>query len=221
MTFHVITIFPELIRSYASVSLLGRAQANKLIKVDAVNLRDFTTDRHRTVDDRAFGGGPGMVIRIEPVYRAVQSITSKIRGQKSKVRTVLLSARGKVFDQKAARRLARYRHLIFICGRYEGVDERVAKHLADEELSIGPYVLSGGELPALVVIEAVARHVKGVLGKHESLEEVKGSYPVYTRPEVFVPPGRRARWAVPKVLVRGNHAEIAAWRRRMGLKIAK
>lgn len=207
LRFDIITIFPKVFDSYLRESILGRAQKNKIIKINQVNLRDFTDDKHKTVDDKAYGGGPGMVIKIEPVYRAVQFLKSKTKNQKSKVRIILFSARGKKLDQKTVRRLSGYKHLILICGRYEGVDERVAKYIADEEISIGDYILSGGELPALVLIEAVSRHLPGVLGKQESLEEIKGSYPVYTRPEVF------KKWRVPGVLLSGNHRKIEAWRR--------
>jgi tRNA (guanine37-N1)-methyltransferase len=158
-----------------------------------------------------------MVMQVEPIFRAVAKVK---KGKKARV--ILFSTRGKTFDQKAARRLARYDNLIFIAGRYEGVDERVAAHLADEELSMGNFVLAGGELPALTVIEAVARHIPGVLGKSESLEEKKGSYPVYTRPAAFKPaspaggPGKGNAWKVPEVLQSGDHAKISKWRRERG-----
>lgn len=205
-TFHVITISPELIEGYVKGALLGRAQKKKLLAIKAVDLRDFARGRHAKVDDSPFGGGPGMVMQVEPIYRAVRAIKSKVKNKKLKVRTVLFSTRGAVFDQKVARRLARYCHLIFIAGRYEGVDERVAAHIADEEISMGDFVLAGGELPALTVIEAVARHVPGVVGKRESLEERKGSYPVYTRPPKFL------KWSVPPVLLSGDHKKISQWR---------
>ncbi|MFH1162292.1 MAG: tRNA (guanosine(37)-N1)-methyltransferase TrmD [Candidatus Jorgensenbacteria bacterium] len=238
ITFHIITIFPEAIETYLRASVLGRAEKRGILKFDLVNLRPFGLGKHHVVDNPPYGGGAGMVIKIEPVFRAVQFLRSKIsakggsavrlsspskssggKNQKSKrTRVILFSTRGKVFDQKAARRLARYDHLILVAGRYEGVDERVAKHVADEEISIGEFVLSGGELPALVVTEAVARHIPGVLGKQESLEEWKGSYPTYTKPEVFVPDSRRkgTAWRVPKVLLSGDHKNIAAWRQKMG-----
>ncbi len=166
-----------------------------------------------------------MVLQLAPIHRAVREAKSEERRakRKNKTRVILFSTRGKIFNAKEARRLSKYDHLIFICGRYEGVDERVAKYVADEELSIGDYVLSGGELPALVVIEAVSRFLPGFLGKGESLEEVKGSYPVYTRPEVFLPreerrgrseeKGKTRSWKVPKVLLSGDHARIAEWRK--------
>ncbi len=210
-TFHVLTIFPEALGSYIHTSILGKAVDRKLLKVLPLDFRRFSKDRHHKVDERAFGGGPGMVLKIEPVYAAIQSL--KLKGKKNRI--ILFSTRGKQFTQADARRLARYDHLVLICGRYEGVDERVAAHVADEEFSIGPYILSGGELPALVVTEAVARHIPSVLGKHESLEEIKGSYPVYTRPETFRPKGARGKgWVVPKVLLSGDHKKISEWRRR-------
>ncbi|MFH1193005.1 MAG: tRNA (guanosine(37)-N1)-methyltransferase TrmD [Candidatus Jorgensenbacteria bacterium] len=218
MTFHIITLFPEAVETYLRASVLGRAEKRGIVKFNLVNLRPFGLGKHHVVDNSPYGGGPGMVLMVDPIVRAMKSVRSKIRGKKPKVRTILFSTRGKVFDQKAARRLARYDHLIFIAGRYEGVDERVAEHVADEEISIGEFVLSGGELPALVVTEAVARHIPGVLGKQESLEEWKGSYPVYTKPETFTPDSRkkRTKWRVPKVLLSGNHKNIAAWRQKEG-----
>lgn len=172
-----------------------------------MQLRDFATDKHRRVDDKPFGGGPGMVLMVEPIERALK----KVLGQKkAKSRVILTSARGKTFDQADARRLAKYDHLVFVCGRYEGVDERVAEHLVDEECSIGPYVLTGGELPALVMTDAIARHIPGVLGTGESLEETHGSFPQYTRPEKY------KKWKVPPVLLSGDHKKIAEWRKEKG-----
>jgi tRNA (guanine37-N1)-methyltransferase len=211
VNFYVITIFPEVFESYLKTSILGRAQKNKLIKINLVNLRDFTVDKHKTVDDKPYGGGPGMVFKIKPIYKTVHKLTT--HNPQPKTRVILFSTRGKKFNQKTAKRLSKYKNLILICGRYEGVDERVAKYIADEELSIGDYILSGGELPAMVLIEAVSRHLSGVLGKEESLEELKGSYPVYTRPEVFVVRGKK--WCVPKVLLSGDHKKIKEWRKNI------
>lgn len=213
--FHILTLFPEAIKPYLDASLLGKAQKKKLIKINLVNFRKFAVGKHQSVDDRVYGGGPGMVIRVEPLYRAVRFVKSKIKNRKSKIRVILFSTRGKKFDQKMARRLSTYQNLILICGRYEGVDERVAEYIADEEISLGDFVLSGGELPALTVIEAVARYVKGVLGKEESLEEYKGSYPVYTRPPIFSPK-KGISWRVPPVLLSGNHKKIEEWRKKFG-----
>lgn len=211
MKFDVITIFPEAFSSYLKASALGKAQQSGLIEVNLVDLRKFTDDKHKTVDDKPYGGGPGMVLMVQPIYRAVQFLRTQTKSKRTRV--ILFSTRGKIFNQKTAKRLSGYKHLILICGRYEGVDERVAKHIADEEISIGEYVLSGGELPALVVIEAVSRHVKGVLGKEESLEEIKGSYPVYTRPEVFVT-NDEEELRVPDILLSGNHKKIENWRKQ-------
>lgn len=208
MKFNVLTIFPHILDSYVHESILGRAQTKKIIEVRAVDLRDFTKERHKKVDDRPYGGGAGMVLQVEPIARAVEFLKKKAK--KKKVRVVLFSTRGKKLDQKTAKRLSKYDELVLICGRYEGVDERVATHIADEEISIGDYILSGGELPALVTIDTVARQIKGVLGKLESLEEVQGSYPVYTRPPV-VKIGKK-KIPVPKVLLSGNHKAITEWR---------
>jgi len=240
MRFDIITIFSKIFDSYFNESILKRAQARKLIAIKTHDLREFTTDKHHKVDDTSYGGGAGMVFKIEPVYRAVQFLKSKIpaspagrKNQKSKLRNrvILFSTRGKKLDASIARRLAKYDQLILICGRYEGVDERVAQHIADEEISVGDFVLSGGELPAMMLIEAVSRFIPGVLGKRESLEEIKGSYPVYTRPSIFFPKkDGRARpevfvlatskrrqatrkWKVPKVLLSGNHKKINEWRK--------
>lgn len=208
MRFDIITIFPKIFDSYFNESILKRAQEKGLIKISAHNLRDFATDKHKKVDDTPYGGGPGMVLKIEPVYKAVQALKLKTKNKKSKSRIVLFSTRGKKLDSQLAKRLAKYDQLILICGRYEGVDERVAQYIADEEISIGDYVLSGGELPAMVLVEAVSRYIPGVLGKYESLEEIKGSYPVYTKPEVF------KRWRVPAVLLSGDHKKIEEWRKK-------
>jgi len=201
--FSVITIFPEVLEPYFKTSIIGRAQKKKVIKVQLINPRNFVFNRHRTVDDNPYGGGPGMVMKPEPLIKAVLASKSKIKNQKSKV--ILLSPRGKQFNQAMARNLAKnYKNIILICGRYEGIDERVKKITKAEEISIGPYVLTGGELAALAIVDAVR--------KEESLEEKKGSYPVYTRPEVLEWQGKRYR--APKVLVSGNHKKIEEWRRK-------
>lgn len=214
ITFKILTLFPEAIEPYFKASILGRAQKKKLIKIECINFRTFSKNRHHQVDEKAYGGGPGMVLAIEPIYKAVE----KVRGKNKKTRVVLFSTRGKLFTQKEAKRLAKYENLVFICGRYEGVDERVAEYVADEEISVGDFVLAGGEIPALVVTEAVSRQIPGVLGKQESLEEIKGSYPVYTRPDVFTVKqnGKVKKWKVPEVLLSGDHKKIAEWRQRKG-----
>jgi tRNA (guanine37-N1)-methyltransferase len=217
MLFDIITIFPKSF-SYLSQSILKRAQQKGLIKVRIHNLRDFTSDKHHKVDDKPYGGGPGMVIKIEPLIKAIQSLKSKIKSQKSKILVILFSPAGKQFNNKIAVNLAKnYKNLILICGHYEGIDERFRKVISDfgfriSDLSIGPYVLTGGELPAMVLIDAVSRQLAGVLGKKESLEEKRLGIgvPVYTRPEIFK--WQSKKYPVPKVLLSGNHKEIAKWR---------
>lgn len=209
MRFDIITIFPNIFDSYLGESLFKRAQAKKIVSVKVHNLRDFTTDKHQKVDDKPFGGGPGMVLKPEPIAKALKKIQSK---KIKKSRIILFSTRGEKLDQKVAKRLSKYDQLIMICGRYEGVDERVAQHLADEEISVGEYVLSGGELPALVLMESVSRFLPGFLGSYESLEDVKGYYPTYTRPPEIKMNGKIRK--VPSVLVSGNHAAINAWRKQ-------
>jgi tRNA (guanine37-N1)-methyltransferase len=205
----VLTLFPEMIDAYCSASILGRAQKSKLLKVTAHNLRKWAIDKHGHVDDRPFGGGAGMVMRVEPFYKALKQLKSP---KKLKTRIILTSAKGKQFTQSDAKRLAKYDRLVFLCGRYEGIDERVALKLADEEMCIGPYVMTGGELAALVATDAVARLRPGVLGKEASLDEESWGdgqtkeYPQYTRPEIF------NKWKVPDVLLSGDHKKIAEWR---------
>lgn len=218
--FSIITIFPEALNSYLDASILGRAVKKKFVRINLINPRRFARDKHKTVDDSPYGGGPGMVLKVEPIWRAVQYAKKGERKGKAKSRVVLFGTRGKQFTQAVARRLAKYNHLIFIAGRYEGVDERIADYVADEEISIGDFILSGGELPALVCLEVIIRHIPGVLGKEESLEEIKGSYPVYTRPPVFRIPsksGKKIRLAsVPEELLSGNHNKILEWRKKHG-----
>jgi tRNA (guanine37-N1)-methyltransferase len=215
MQFHVLTIFPEFFRGPFEHGVVGKARASGLVGITVHDLRNWTKDRHRTVDDRPFGGGEGMVLKPEPVFEAVESIWPE-RGPAQRV--VLLSAQGRRFEQRLARELAGFAQILLICGRYEGVDERVALHLADDELSIGDYVLSGGELAAAVVVDAVARLVPGVLGNEASArEESFGAEglldcPHWTRPAEF------RGWTVPEVLLGGNHAEIRKWRRQAALE---
>jgi tRNA (guanine37-N1)-methyltransferase len=213
VTFHLLTIFPEFFVGPFSYGIVKRAQAAGLVEIRIHNLRDWTSDRHKTVDDRPFGGGEGMVLKPEPIFRAVESIWP---GRQPGQRVVLLSAQGSLFDQAAAQRLAQAHELVLICGRYEGVDERVAEHLADEEISIGNYVLSGGELAAAVVVDCVARLLPGVLGNQSSatFESFQpGSQglldcPQWTRPADF------RGWKAPGVLLAGNHEEIRRFRQR-------
>ncbi len=215
--FDIITIFPKILESYFNESLIKKAQEKGLIKISVRNPRDFTDDKNHKVDDSPYGGGPGMVFKAEPIAKAVEKLKAQSSKLKAKTRVILLSLRGKRFDQKEAHRLAKYEQLIFICGRYEGVDERVAKYVADEELSVGDFVLSGGELPAAVVVEAVSRLIPGVLGKLQSLEEIKGTYPVYTKPEIIRLKVQGSRFKVikvPRVLLSGNHKKIEEWRQK-------
>lgn len=210
MTFHIITIFPESIKSYFDSSILKRAQKKKLIKIKFYNPRDYTKDRHRTVDDKPYSGNPGMVMKVEPIIKAVND--TKCKKQDTKI--IILSATGKQFDQKMARDWAKkYKNIILISGHYEGIDERVKKILKAQEISVGPYVLTGGELAAGIIIDAVSRHIPGVLSKKESLEENRGiGIPVYTRPEVFEHKGKKYR--VPKVLLSGHHKKIEEWKKK-------
>lgn len=224
MRFDIITIFPAVFTTYLQTSIIGRAQAKRLIKIKIHNLRDFTNDQHKTVDDKPYGGGAGMVLKAEPIIKAVETIRKSISLNK-RVKTILFSAKGKLFNQSLARRWAKYDQLIMICGRYEGVDERVRKILRADEISIGPYVLTDGELPAMVVISAVTRLLPGAI-KPESLEdesfhslvrkqlrdEEETEYPHYTRPAVIEYQGKKYR--VPAVLLSGNHQEIQRWRSR-------
>lgn len=219
MTFHVLTIFPDFFRGPFEHGVVARAVAAGILRIRIHNLRDWTYDRHKTVDDRPFGGGEGMLLKAEPIFLAADSILPE-RGPDRQI--VLLSAQGRLFDQAAARRLSGIPELLLICGRYEGIDERVAEHLADEELSIGDYVLSGGELAAAVVIDALARLLPGVLGNEDSpiqesfsnLGDTGGmlDYPQYTRPADF------RGWKAPEVLLSGNHEEIRRWRRQVALE---
>lgn len=215
MKFDILTLFPPMFGGYLGESIIKRAIAAGHLDVRVHNLRDWSADpKHHKVDDRPFGGGPGMVMMVEPFYRALKALLPR---RTKKTRVILMSAKGKLFAHADAVRLAQYKQVVLLCGHYEGVDERVVENLCDEELSIGEYVLTGGELPALVIMDAVARHVPGVLGKAESLaqeshtEEGMTEYPQYTRPEVFAPK-RGQKWPVPEILLSGDHKKIAAWR---------
>jgi len=233
MRFDIITIFPNLFNDFKKEALIARAQKKGLIKIETHNLRDWTTDKHKTVDDRPFGGGVGMVLKIAPIFSAVKSLKLKVKSKKTRI--ILFSAKGKRFTQKDAKRLSKYDNIIMICGRYEGVDERVAKYVADEEISIGDYVLFGGEVPAMVAIEAISRLIPGVVAKEESVKNESFSdgsnleHPQYTRPEEFkveslkspsfakATAGKKAKtknWKVPKVLLSGDHKAINEWRRK-------
>jgi tRNA (guanine37-N1)-methyltransferase len=217
MKFIIITLFPEAFESYLSISLLKRALAKNLIQIELVNLREFGEGPHRVVDLPPYGGGAGMVLRADIMAKAIESL--KVKKLKGKTSIILLTPQGKTFNQKMALKLSNFKTLILICGRYEGFDERI-RDLVDMEISIGDYVLTGGEIPALAVLDTVTRLVPGVVGKSESLVQESFSeslleYPQYTRPEMFA--GKR----VPKVLLSGNHAKIEAWRKAEALKRTK
>lgn len=214
MRFDAFTIFPEVMRAYLHVGVLGKAQETGLVEVRLHDLRDYTQDRHRTTDDLPYGGGGGMVMKPEPVFVAVEKV---LDDELTTTPVILLTPQGRIFDQAVAHELAGHERLALICGRYEGVDERVREHLATDEISIGDYVLSGGELPALVVIDAVARLLPGFLGDESATERDSHStalleYPHYTRPAEF------RGWSVPEVLRSGDHGRIEEWRRRQALK---
>ncbi|MBP1726317.1 MAG: tRNA ((1)-)-methyltransferase [Deltaproteobacteria bacterium] len=213
MIIDILTIFPEMVASPLEESILGKAIQRGLIAVRVINVRDFATDRHQTTDDRPYGGGSGMVMKVEPLVRAIRHARS---ADPPPARVILLSPQGRPLSQEVAWELSRERHLTLVCGRYEGVDERVRRHFVDEEISIGDYILTGGELPALVVVDAVARLLPDVLGCSESTVEESFAdllleYPQYTRPEIFE--GHQ----VPEILLSGNHAAVRRWRRQQSL----
>jgi tRNA (guanine37-N1)-methyltransferase len=212
MHIDVLTLFPEVFPGVFELGIMKRAIDKKLVSIGVHNIRDYTHDKHHTTDDYPYGGGAGMVLKPEPIFEAVESINKK-----EGTPIILLSPQGRLFTQDVARELAEHRQLILICGHYEGVDERVREHLASDEISIGDYVLSGGELAAMVVMESVFRLVPGVLGSEESpLDDshVGGllEYPQYTRPPEY------RGWAVPEVLLSGNHAQIKSWRRQQAIR---
>lgn len=215
MKFSIITIFPEMLKAYLGVSILKRAVNSGLISVHIHNLRDYTSDKHKVVDDYPYGGGAGMVMKPEPFFRIVDELWP----EKGDRKIILLSPKGRIFNQDVAVELSEeQREIIFFCGRYEAVDERVKEYLADDEISIGDYILTGGELPALVIIDAVARLLPGVLGDSRSSVEESFScglldYPHYTRPETF------RGMSVPAVLLSGNHSGINKWRREQAFRM--
>jgi tRNA (guanine37-N1)-methyltransferase len=218
MQIDILSLFPQIFHGPLSESITKRAIERGLVRVNLHNIRDFTHDRHHTVDDYAYGGGAGMVLKPEPLFEVVDKIKeATCHGEEAEgLPIVLLTPQGRLFSQEIAQELANYPHLVLICGRYEGVDERVREHLATDEISIGDYVLSGGELAAMVVVETVVRLLPGVLGSEVSAQDDSHTtglleYPQYTRPEVY------RGWAVPEVLLSGNHAQIAKWRRKQAL----
>lgn len=207
-------LFPEMFVSPFDCSIIKRARERGLVEVVVHNIRDYTHDKHRTVDDYAYGGGPGMVLKPEPIFEAVESIKKQV--DYSGLPIILLTPQGRLFTQQVARELALHQNIMLVCGHYEGVDERVREHLITDEISIGDYVLSGGELAAMVVVDAVVRLIPGVLGSPLSFHSDSHSnglleYPQYTRPEVY------RSWSVPAVLLSGNHGEIARWRRQQAI----
>lgn len=210
MHFHIITLFPGAFGAYFGESIIKRAIEDKKIEVSFYNPRDFTKEKDARVDKRPFGGGPGMVIQAEPVIKAIQ----KAIGRKKNVKIIFLSPSGKQFDNPYAEKLAvRYKHLVIVCGRYEGIDARIKKVFKMEDVSIGPFVLTGGELPAMLMIDTISRQVKGVLGNFDSIEEHRiSSSEVYTRPEVFIYKGKK--YAAPKVLLSGHQAKIEEWKKK-------
>ncbi len=210
MRIDILTLFPEICRAPLSESMMKRAQAGGALQLGIHNLRDWTTDKHRMADDSPFGGGPGMVMKPEPIFAAVEELREKSGGA-SKARVVLMTPGGRRFDQPMAAELSRESHLIIVCGHYEGIDHRVAEHLVDLELSIGDYILTNGAIAAVVVVDAITRLLPGVLGHEGSAADDSFSTgllegPQYTRPADF------RGWRVPDILLSGNHAEIAAWR---------
>ena len=218
MRIDILTLFPQFFKAPFESGIFQRAIENGLLEVNAVNIRDYTHDKHHVADDYPYGGGAGMVMKPEPVFEAVEDIRqSPAAKEGGGFPVILLSPQGRLFTQEVARELAQHTHIVLICGHYEGIDERVHQHLATDEISIGDYVLSGGEPAAMVVADAVIRLLPGVLGSAESLKEDSHTeglleYPQYTRPEVF------REWTVPEVLLSGNHARIEEWRRQQSIQ---
>ncbi|HOX53897.1 MAG: tRNA (guanosine(37)-N1)-methyltransferase TrmD [Candidatus Omnitrophica bacterium] len=220
MRIDILTIFPQMFDCVLNESILKRAQEKGKLWFIVHNLRDYTVDKHKKVDDKPFGGGPGMIMQVQPIHDALKEICKLSKIGKKQRRIILLSPQGKTMEQKVATRLSKYKHLILICAHYEGVDERVRKYLADEEISIGDYVLTGGELPAMVLVDAVTRLIPGVLGKKESLHQESFhdnllEYPQYSRPADF------KGMKVPTVLLSGDHNKIKDYRKKESLRITK
>ncbi len=215
MKIDIITLFPEMFRGPFNESIIKKAQEKKLVEINIYNLRDWAKDKHKTVDGRPYGGGVGMLLMIEPIYNALKDL------RKKHSRVILMTPQGKTFNQKIARGLSEEKHLILIAGRYEGFDARIREHLVDEEISIGDYVLAGGEIPAMVVVDAVTRLIPGVLKKEDAVkyesfsEDGMIEYPQYTRPEEF------KGWKVPEVLLSGHHERIKKWREKQTLQKTK
>lgn len=229
MRFDIITIFPEIFDSYFNESIIARAQNNNLIEIKVHNLRKYTKDKHLKVDDTPYGGGAGMVLKLEPIFDALVDIVGRNnlpcfrKSKKPKTKIILFSAKGNKYNQNKAKEYSDTERIVLICGRYEGVDERVAKYLVDEEISVGDYVLTGGELPAMLVVDSVSRLLPGVLGNEESIVDESFSqenyleYPQFTKPEAFVPK-RGLKWCVPEILLSGHHKKIKEWREKEAKK---
>jgi len=220
MRIDVLTIFPKMFDAVLGESIIKKAQEKKVVEINIVDLRLFSKDKHKKVDDKPFGGGPGMVMNAEPFFEAVNYIRRITKDHRLKTRTILLSPKGKKFDQGLAVKLSKYEHMVLLCGHYEGIDERVAKHLADDEISIGDFVLTGGELPAMVIIDGVVRLLPGALGdenscKDESFSEDLLEYPHYTRPADY------SGMKVPEVLLSGDHEKIKEWRKKEAVKTTR
>ncbi len=214
MRIDILTLFPQTFDGFLSCSIIGRARERAIVDVQLHDIRAYTHDKHHIVDDYPYGGGAGMVLKPEPIFEAVEAVREEFG--LSLIPTILLSPQGRLFNHEIAQQLARCQHLILICGHYEGIDERVAEYLATDEISIGDYLLSGGEVAAMVVVDCVVRLLPGALGSETSLVEDSHAYglleyPQYTRPEVY------RGWSVPSVLLSGNHGEIARWRRQQSL----
>ncbi len=216
MKFHIITIFPEIFSSYLNESILGRAIKNKIISFNVYNPRDFIKapkNNYKPVDDKPYGGGPGMVMRAEPILKAVEACLRKITNKKAKTLIINFIPSAEKFTNTHAKKISKYTDVILICGRYEGIDARIDKILKTKKFSIGDYVLTGGELPAMVLVDSISRQIPGVLGKYESLEEERvSSSEVYTRPEILKYKGKN--YKVPKVLLSGNHKLIENWKQK-------
>lgn len=217
MNFYILTLFPEMFDGILHTSMLGRAEEKEILKFNIINIRDYSGNKHNRVDDAPYGGGRGMVMQAPPVYDAYMSVASNLD---KKPYVIHMSPKGKVFDQQKAIELSKMDNLVFLCGHYEGIDQRVLDEIVDEEISIGDYVLTGGEIPAMTVIDAVSRMIDGVLSNEDSFTDESHydgllEYPHYTRPPVFM--GRE----VPEVLLSGDHAKINAWRRRQSILITK
>ncbi len=217
MKIDILTLFPQMFEASFGYSIFKRAIDKGLVNINLVNIRDYTHDKHHTADDYPFGGGAGMVMKAEPIFEAIEAIKEKLEDKGANLPVILLTPQGRLFSHKIAQELSHHEHMVLICGHYEGVDERVVEHLATDTISIGDYVLTGGELPAMVVADAVLRLIPGALGSEESsIDDSHATglleYPQYTRPAEF------KGYAVPEILLSGNHAQIAKWRREQIIK---